>query len=121
MGKRKIVGNTTATPFIPSVGGDNSPKGAIEFSNGIQLRVNKDRSGIEFYDPDTGDTKTLFIIGDDGGIIYATEADDAYFAMCDADGNFINEHYATKEEVGNIETALDAIIALQNSYSGVSE
>ena len=33
-------------------------------------------------------------------------------------GNLIPEHYATKKEVGNIETALNNIIALQNSLIG---
>ena len=32
--------------------------------------------------------------------------------------NKLDEHYATKEEVGNIETVLDSIIAIQNSLIG---
>ena len=36
-------------------------------------------------------------------------------------GNVIHEHYATKEEVGEISTALDGIIAIQNNLLGVSE
>lgn len=39
-------------------------------------------------------------------------------ALCDLLGRFIPDTYATKEEVGDIETALDGIIALQNSYIG---
>ncbi len=36
-------------------------------------------------------------------------------------GNVINEYYATKEEVGDISTALDNIIAIQNTLLGVSK
>ena len=36
-------------------------------------------------------------------------------------GNVINEFYATKEEVGDIPTALDGIIAIQNKILEVSE
>ena len=36
-------------------------------------------------------------------------------------GNVINEFYATKEEVGDISTALDNIIAIDNALMGVSE
>lgn len=36
-------------------------------------------------------------------------------------GNIINEYYATKEEVGDISTALDNIIAIQNNLLGVSK
>lgn len=36
-------------------------------------------------------------------------------------GNVINEFYATKEEVGDIPTALDGIIAIQNNILGVSK
>ena len=144
MPDKKIVGNTTATPFVPGNtpnleelkneleslfatkeelenlggGGDNSPKGAIKFSNGIQLRVNEEEHTIEFYNSNTGEAKTLFIVGEESGVICA---DEALWAFFDSSGNTFEEHYATKEEVGNIETALDAIIALQNSYSGVSE
>ena len=39
-------------------------------------------------------------------------------AECDKEGNFIHETYATKKEVGNIETALDGIIAIQNQLIG---
>lgn len=39
----------------------------------------------------------------------------------DSLGNVINETYATKAEVGDIETALDGIIAIQNTLLGVSE
>ena len=99
-------------------GGDDSPKDAIKFSNGIQLRVNKEEQTIEFYNSNTGESKALFFVDADSGTIYA---DEAFWAFCDSSGNTFEEHYATKEEVGNIETALDAIIALQNSYSGVSE
>ena len=36
-------------------------------------------------------------------------------------GNVINEYYATKGEIGDISTALDGIIAIQNNLLGVSE
>jgi hypothetical protein len=39
-------------------------------------------------------------------------------ALNDALGNCIHNTYATKEEVGNIETALDNIIAIQNQLIG---
>lgn len=42
-------------------------------------------------------------------------------AQCDSDGNQIITTYATKEEVGNIENALDAIIDIQNALLGVNE
>lgn len=36
----------------------------------------------------------------------------------DSEGNLIVDTYATKEEVGNIETALDSIITIQNELIG---
>lgn len=102
-------------------GGGGSPSDVIEFSNGIQLKVGETEEGevIEFYNSDTKESFPLFVVDD--GTIYSTIADEAFYALCDDEGNFFTEHYATKEEVGNIETALDGIIALQNSYLGVSE
>lgn len=60
-------------------------------------------------------------------INFAMSADGARIAgnsdCADKDfyGNYIHLTYATKEEVGNIETALDGIIAIQNQLMGVSE
>ena len=39
-------------------------------------------------------------------------------AICDHKGNIIADTFATKEEVGDIETALDSIIAIQNELIG---
>ena len=56
----------------------------------------------------------------------ASALDNTYTIVCgkanrDKLGNVINEYYATKEEVGDISTALDGIIAIQNNLLGVSE
>lgn len=42
----------------------------------------------------------------------------SYQAVADANNNPIHETYATKGELGNIETALDNIIAIQNQLIG---
>lgn len=49
---------------------------------------------------------------------YANEASNAYQATADGNGNDITITYATKSEVGDIETALDGIIAIQNTLIG---
>lgn len=46
------------------------------------------------------------------------EASIAYKADADGFGNLIHTTYATKAEVGDIETALDGIIAIQNTLMG---
>ena len=43
---------------------------------------------------------------------------EAAIATGDGSGNIITSTYATKAEVGNIETALDGIIAIQNTLIG---
>lgn len=49
---------------------------------------------------------------------YSTYADNAH---SDGNGNDIGTTYATKEEVGDISTALDNIIAIDNALLGVNE
>ncbi len=51
-------------------------------------------------------------------VFRAITADEADMAYADGSGNNIEQTYATKDEVGNIETALDNIIAIQNSLIG---
>lgn len=53
--------------------------------------------------------------------IYSETSEFALSAKKDEKGNIIHETYATKEEVGNVEIALDTIIAIQKELMGVSE
>ena len=50
--------------------------------------------------------------------VYESSASLANVAKYDDEGNYIPDTYATKKEVGDIETALDNIIAIQNSLIG---
>ena len=50
--------------------------------------------------------------------VFADQATLAERATADVAGNDIMDTYATKAEVGNIETALDGIIAIQNALIG---
>lgn len=50
--------------------------------------------------------------------IVANFANSALSAVRDTNGNLIPEHYATKKELGDIETALDSIIAIQEGTTG---
>ena len=100
-------------------GGSGSASGVIEFSNGIQLKA----VGDEIFVYKDGEFQDTFVTTSDGKHIVSASL--AGKAEADVNGNFIDEHYATKEEVGNIETALDniiaeqeAIIAIQNSLIG---
>lgn len=56
-----------------------------------------------------------------GYAIYSESSESALSANKDQKGNIIHETYSTKEEVGNIDSALEAIIAIQNQLMGVSE
>ena len=49
---------------------------------------------------------------------YESTSSRSNVAQYDAEGNYISDTYAKKEEIGNIETALDSIIAIQNSLIG---
>ncbi len=88
------------------------------FSNGIQLRVNEAEPGevIEFYNPETDESRILFIV--DEAHIHATIADTADYARLDEEGNWITLHYATKEEVGQIQPKINA---LNNSVYELNE
>lgn len=68
-----------------------------------------DSANIELGTLKNGLTSGVFLVGNSQ---HADRAD------MDSQGNVINEHYATKAEIGNIETALDNIIAIQNSLIG---
>ena len=48
-------------------------------------------------------------------------ANSAEHSVHDALGNIIHDTYATKQDIGDIETALDNIIAIQNELLGVNE
>ena len=50
--------------------------------------------------------------------LYAGEAGKADVAVMDTQNRFITDTYATKDEVGDIESALDSIIAIQNLLIG---
>ena len=97
-----------------------SPKYVYEFSNGMQLAA-------------LGDGVTIQKINSEGETVWASElvyadftdgkraeirADRAELANRDRERRDIVETYATKEEVGNIETALDGVIAIQNALIG---
>ena len=49
------------------------------------------------------------------------KANSAERSTYDALGNIIHNTYATKQDIGDIETALDNIIAIQNELLGVNE
>ena len=54
----------------------------------------------------------------DSWVIFPLRSLESKRAVEDAQSNVIHETYATKEDVGNIETALDNIIALQENLIG---
>ena len=54
----------------------------------------------------------------DASVEYARNAEYAVKADCDGRGNDFIYYYATKEEVGDIETALDSILAIQDTIVG---
>lgn len=68
-------------------------------------------------------TSFYFYISPDNGaeLIARIKALNPGMNIVDADGNEIKGLYATSEDIGNIETALDSIIAIQNNLMGVSE
>ena len=95
----------------------NTPRGVIEFTNGLKLEAREDGVWIVYSDPDYDD---LFLMSTDG-VTYTLEAEYAFgadFADRDGAGNIIIDTYATKKEVGDIETALDNIITIQNTLIG---
>lgn len=60
-------------------------------------------------------------LNDDTEIKPINKAEEAVSAIKDNLGNPIHETYATKAEIGDVETALDGIIIIQNQLMGVSE
>lgn len=99
----------------------SSPKDKLVFSNDIQLKV-KDENVFLVKD---GVEHSVFIktLGDATYVFaeLANEANHANSAVTDEEGNIFSEYYATKEEVGNIETSLDKIIEIQNTLIDASD
>ena len=114
----KIIGNTTTTPVMPSDWAQtdetkvdyikNKPTKLSQFENDI---------GAGGGSVDLSD----YVKKEDlatANVEFAECANSAVMADCDNAGNMITLYYATKEEVGDIEAALDSILAIQGTIVG---
>ena len=96
------VGDTVMAFHSPGLSNGNAPVKVTFIAKCRTQHTSSDDFGV--------DLNTL--------IVWDVDILNAYSAIYDSSGRLIEETYATKEEVGNIETALDNIILLQNSLIG---
>lgn len=107
----KIVGNPTVTPVMPSDWAQKDET-KVDYIKNKPTKLSQFENDVEFVDREDLPYAE---------VAWADQAYDCYWAFnadCDGDGNPIVDTYATKEELGDIESVLDSILAIQETIVG---